>query len=127
MALTRSTKSKFRSMLAELSRNITDCELESVVFLCSDNITRRRLEEVKNNSLHLWQALEERCLISPTDVHFLKEYLLRPENCGTGLINIVESYERDLQTLGDGDTEDSNVMTHHAGECYSSVGKCPRT
>ena len=81
----------FKRMLVELSENITEVELESIKFMCDKKIPRRHLETVKS-AVKLWEALEERTLIAPGNLEFLKDILRHSGGGRTDLLGIVDRF-----------------------------------
>jgi len=63
---------EFRAMLLDLSDRIRECDLEMMKFYCKPSVAKVRLENV-TKAINLWEALEERGLISANNTSFLLE------------------------------------------------------
>ncbi|KAI8521454.1 hypothetical protein Bbelb_012080 [Branchiostoma belcheri] len=87
---------EFKKCLNEIGKKLTDEQLESLKFLCSDFIGRKRQEEI-TRPLQLFQALEERDKLRFDNTGFLKE-ILRTEK-REDLVKDIETFEARLQHL----------------------------
>ena len=67
--------SNFRSLLLQLSNNLTRKELQALKFLCGDVVPRDKLEKI-NHGFELFEALENRHKLSVRNRHFLASKLI---------------------------------------------------
>eukprot|EP00058_Branchiostoma_floridae_P010987 XP_002596475.1 hypothetical protein BRAFLDRAFT_243662 [Branchiostoma floridae] len=81
---------EFKKCLNEIGKKLTDEQLLSLKFLCSDYIGRKRQEEIKS-PLHLFQALEERDKLRYDNTGFLKEILQTEKR--EDLVKYIEDFE----------------------------------
>ena len=83
---------EYKSMLLELSKAITNDELDQMKFMCKDLIKKRDRETVKR-PIDLWEHLETREKIGPANLIFLKN--LVGQCCGDRLdvLRIIEGFE----------------------------------
>ncbi|XP_067850242.1 protein FADD [Heptranchias perlo] len=65
---------EFNAMLNNISQDLSADNLESLKFLCKESVGKRQLETISSGN-QLFQALEERSLLSPEDTHFLSVLL----------------------------------------------------
>ena len=85
----------FRRMLSELAQNVTVENLTAMKFRCMDLIPRRKLETI-TDGCGLWVALEERNLMSPSDLVFLTELLSLCTDGRQDLLDIVKKYKNEI-------------------------------
>ena len=69
------TDSNFRSLLLQLSDNLTRKELQALKFLCGDVVPRDKLEKI-NHGFELFETLENLKKLSVTDRDFLASKLI---------------------------------------------------
>lgn len=67
--------SNFRSLLLQLSNNLTRKELQALKFLCRDVVPRDKLEKI-NHGFELFEALENLKKLSVRDRDFLASKLI---------------------------------------------------
>ena len=67
--------SNFRSLLLQLSNNLTRKELQALKFLCGDFVPRDKLEKI-NHGFELFEALENVKKLSVRDRDFLASKLI---------------------------------------------------
>lgn len=80
----------FRAMLLAISDKLTEENVVSLKFLCTD-IGKKRLEKI-NKGFDLFECLIERAQIGPDNTDLLRKLL---KDIGqTVLIEIIEDYER---------------------------------
>nr|ACA30400.1 Fas-associated death domain protein [Branchiostoma belcheri]ACA30401.1 Fas-associated death domain protein [Branchiostoma belcheri] len=105
---------EFKKCLNEIGKKLTDEQLESLKFLCSDFIGRKRQEEI-TRPLQLFQALEERDKLRFDNTGFLKE-ILRTEK-REDLVKDIETFEAHLQHLctDSNPTQTSGRLTARGG------------
>ncbi|XP_072129290.1 FAS-associated death domain protein isoform X1 [Mobula birostris] len=65
---------RFKVLLSDISQNLTGENLETLKFLCKDDIGKRRLETLVSG-IQLFQVLEELSLLSQEDTSFLGQLL----------------------------------------------------
>eukprot|EP00058_Branchiostoma_floridae_P000503 XP_002585991.1 hypothetical protein BRAFLDRAFT_255736 [Branchiostoma floridae] len=89
---------EFKKCLNEIGKKLTEDQLLSLKFLCSDYIGRKRQEEIKS-PLHLFQALEERDKLRYDNTGFLKEILQTEKR--EDLVKYIEDFESRLHLCTD--------------------------
>ena len=67
--------SSYRSLLLELSNNLTSADLQELKFLCGDVIPAGRLERI-NRGFELFGALEQLNILSEENRDFLASKLI---------------------------------------------------
>ena len=119
---------EFRAMLVDLSDRVDECGLEMMKFYCKPHVTRMRLEVILN-AINLWEALEERGLLSSNNTSFLRE-LFEKAVKRNDLLKIVVDYD---QRTRNRPAQSTAVSTLDIGsqfwcfnqlcffQCYSSV------
>ncbi|ELU17899.1 hypothetical protein CAPTEDRAFT_171286 [Capitella teleta] len=90
---------EFKVMLANLAREMSARDLETMKFMCSDFIPKAVKEEI-DSGLQLWTALEERDKLSQGDTAFLRILLQNCVSKRTDLIGILNKYEAQLPSTG---------------------------
>ena len=90
---------EFRLMLVDLSDRIGESDLDTMKYYCRQDVARIRLEEA-TRAIHLWEALEERGLISPNDTSFLQK-LFEKVLKRIDLFQSVVDYERKVESTSD--------------------------
>ncbi|CAH1246544.1 FADD [Branchiostoma lanceolatum] len=104
---------EFKKCLNEIGKKLTDEQLESLKFLCSDYIGRKRQEEIKS-PLNLFQALEERDKLRYDNTSFLKEILLTEKR--EDLVKYIETFEAQQQIFTDSNpTQNSGTRLNARG------------
>ncbi|XP_066304106.1 FAS-associated death domain protein-like [Branchiostoma lanceolatum] len=97
---------EFKKCLNEIGKKLTDEQLESLKFLCSDYIGRKRQEEIKS-PLNLFQALEERDKLRYDNTSFLKEILLTEKR--EDLVKYIETFEAQQVCTDSNPTQNSGT------------------
>ncbi|ROL41212.1 FAS-associated death domain protein [Anabarilius grahami] len=118
----------FRAMLLAISDKLTEDNVVSLKFLCTD-IGKKRLEKI-NKGFDLFECLIERAQIGPDNTDFLRKLL---NDIGqTVLIEIIEDYERQAASRpADGlDAKErekinsaTDVIVQHLGKKWLQVGR----
>lgn len=83
---------RYRRMLTDLAQRLRSDEINSMKFMCNDKIPKSKQEEI-NTGVDLWDALEERDLLGPTDTRFLRYILESATNRRIDVLNILAVYE----------------------------------
>lgn len=89
-----SAAAAYRKMLVDLDKGLRPRDLETMKFLCTNEIPVRKREEI-GRALKLWEVLEERELLSPLNTSFLKK-LIKHLGGREDLLNVVSLYEQNL-------------------------------
>ncbi|XP_067256200.1 protein FADD [Chanodichthys erythropterus] len=118
----------FRAMLLAISDKLTEENVVSLKFLCTD-IGKKRLEKI-NKGLDLFECLIERAQIGPDNTDLLRKLL---KDIGqTVLIEIIEDHERKAVCRPDDglDAEErekincaTDVIVEHLGKKWLQVGR----
>ncbi|XP_035669629.1 FAS-associated death domain protein-like [Branchiostoma floridae] len=104
---------EFKKCLNEIGKKLTEDQLLSLKFLCSDYIGRKRQEEIKS-PLHLFQALEERDKLRYDNTGFLKEILQTEKR--EDLVKYIEDFESRLHLCTDSNpTQNSGTRLNARG------------
>lgn len=95
--------SPFRTLLFDISEELTRQDVEKIKYLCSDSIPRGPAEDIQNG-LQLFDALERNALISPQNLDLLAVMLLK-----IGRKDLSSKVDKFRRGLGNHDpaTEDS--------------------
>ncbi|XP_051561862.1 protein FADD [Myxocyprinus asiaticus] len=84
-------KSEFRAMLLAISDKLDKGNLDSLKFLCKENIGRKKLENI-NKGIDLFECLIEKAEIGPDNTEVLRRLL---DHIGQKvLVHIIDNYER---------------------------------
>ena len=89
---------RFRLVLISISSDIHENELKELKFMCSGTFGRRVLEEI-TDPLDLWTRLQEKCLIKPDDIHYLKKLIRESLPNREDIIEKLEEYENSTYNL----------------------------
>ncbi|KAK7175753.1 hypothetical protein R3I93_000120 [Phoxinus phoxinus] len=118
----------FRAMLLEISDKLSEGNVASLKFLCTD-IGKKRLEKI-NTGIELFECLIERTAIGPNNTDLLRKLL---NDIGqTILLEILEEYEtqttrRPADGLDEKEREKISIATEviveHLGKKWLQVGR----
>ncbi|XP_067311011.1 protein FADD [Pseudorasbora parva] len=117
----------FRAMLLSISDKLTDENVKSLKFVCTD-IGKKRLEKI-NSGIELFECLIERAQIGPDNTELLRKLLI---DIGQAvLLEILEDYERYTPRNDDGlDAEErekiniaTEVIVYQLGRKWLQVGR----
>ncbi|XP_048041558.1 protein FADD [Megalobrama amblycephala] len=118
----------FRAMLLAISDKLTEDNVVSLKFLCTD-IGKKKLEKI-NKGFDLFECLIERAQIGPDNTDLLRKLL---KDIGqTVLIKIIEDYERQAACRPDDglDAKErekinsaTDVIVEHLGKKWLQVGR----
>ena len=92
------TPVQYRSMLVKVAVGVRAPEMEAMKFMCSEFIPRRRMEEVVSCT-DLWTALQEKNLLDPDNLAFLKNLLSSVSGSRDDLIGIITAYEHQMNLV----------------------------
>lgn len=84
---------KYRQMLIRLDKTITTAELSRMKTFCKDVIGTKNRDQI-DSCVVLWERLEERKLLSPTDLNFLKTALTTCTDGRLDVFDIVTDFEK---------------------------------
>lgn len=120
--------SGFRAMLLDISNKLSEENVTSLKFLCTD-IGKKKLEKI-NRGIELFECLIERAAIGPNNTDLLRKLL---NDIGqTVLLSIIEDYETHASRspddgLHEKEREKINIATEviveHLGKKWLQVGR----
>ncbi|XP_077057862.1 FAS-associated death domain protein [Siphateles boraxobius] len=118
----------FRAMLLDISNKLSEENVKSLKFLCTD-IGKKRLEKI-NKGIELFECLIERAEIGPNNTDLLRNLLKGIDQ--TLLLEILEDYETQAtRSPADGLDEKerekintaTEIMVEHLGKKWLQVGR----
>uniref|UniRef100_A0A8C1YNM7 FAS-associated death domain protein n=1 Tax=Cyprinus carpio TaxID=7962 RepID=A0A8C1YNM7_CYPCA len=122
-------KSGFRAMLLAISDKLTEDNLTSLKFLCTD-IGKKRLEKI-NKGIDLFECLIEKTTIGPDNTELLRELLIQIGQ--RVLLEIIDDYERgatESRAAGVLDSKErekiniaTEVIVEHLGRKWLQFGR----
>ncbi|XP_016140020.1 FAS-associated death domain protein isoform X2 [Sinocyclocheilus grahami] len=121
-------KSGFRAMLLAISDKLTEDNLTSLKFLCTD-IGKKRLEKI-NKGIDLFECMIEKTAIGPDNTALLRELLIQIGQ--RVLLEIIDDYERGATggpagVLDAKEREKINIATEviveHSGRKWLQFGR----
>ncbi|XP_064623704.1 uncharacterized protein LOC135485531 [Lineus longissimus] len=84
----------YKKMLLQISKMLDGCSLSGFKFLCETHFPKRVREKIVE-PIDLWQAMQERGILGPDNLDFLKWMLKEGAEKRTDLLLVVERYERE--------------------------------
>ncbi|KAI4885696.1 hypothetical protein NFI96_020750 [Prochilodus magdalenae] len=118
---------EFKTMLLEISRNLSSADLTSLKFLCQDTIGKKKTEDI-DAGIQLFEYLIQRGEIGPNDTTKLRELLNRIGR--QDFLEVVESYESrsepaDLPDKAELDKINiaTDVILEHLGSKWLQFGR----
>ena len=82
----------YKQMLLELDKSLKDGEFKALMFLCKDEVKRRERENVKRPT-DLWEILETREKLGPSNLQFLKQIIFSSCDGRLDVMRIIENFE----------------------------------
>lgn len=89
----------YKKMLLELDKSLNAEELKSLLFLCKDDVRKREKENVKRPT-DLWEILETREKLGPSNLEFLKQIIGGSCNGRLDVLRIIENFENGISNIG---------------------------
>ncbi|XP_061191123.1 FAS-associated death domain protein-like [Saccostrea echinata] len=86
---------EYKQMLLKLDKSLKTEEFESLMFLCKDDVRKRERENVKRPT-DLWEILETREKLGPTNLMFLKDLIRHSCNGRVDVMKIIENFENGI-------------------------------
>ena len=82
----------YKQMLLELDKSLKDGEFNALMFLCKDEVKKREREDVKRPT-DLWEILETREKLGPSNLQFLKQIIFSSCDGRLDVMRIIENFE----------------------------------
>jgi hypothetical protein len=90
---------EYKQMLLELDKSLNGEELKSLLFLCKDDVRKREKENVKR-ATDLWEILETREKLGPSNLTYLKQIIRGSCNGRLDVMRIIENFENGIPNMG---------------------------
>ena len=109
--------STYRRTLVEISKRLRPGELETMKFMLSEHIPKRRMEEIKS-ALQLFEALEEREMLGSDNLGTLRQLLVDASEGRTDLVSLLDKSKPSGQSTPLSPRPPSTHLSQGQGNSY---------